>query len=129
MTILDSNVWISYFHEPDSRHKHARTLFKQIDGLVLVPEYIVVETCTVLNRVANKEVVIKFLDRTMNNRDIRVAPTSRQLFYQLIDFYTNHDHHQLSFIDVSLLFLSQYHTVHTFDKKLKRAIEKRKVRA
>ena len=122
MTILDSNVWIAYAYEEDSQHEKAVQIFDLLTPSLVLPEYILIETCTVLTSRAGKRVADIFLDRALNNRDVLLLYADQKFFDSVISQYRRRDDRFLSFIDVSLFVLSQSYHVITFDKKLEKAM-------
>lgn len=124
MIILDSNVWVALFNEEDSLAEQARKVLQQNAPGILLPEYILIETCSVLKKRKHHQVAIQFLDRVLNNADIKFFYSSASLLKETVSLFSSQNLTNLSFIDVSLLFLSQYYTVITFDKKLESAIKK-----
>jgi predicted nucleic acid-binding protein len=47
--IFDTNVWVALFNINDAHHEKAKELFFE-NSVVLIPEYVVLETTTVLHR-------------------------------------------------------------------------------
>jgi len=122
--ILDSNIWIGYFNKDDVHHKVAivrvNSLSKQD---VYVPEYVVVESLSVL-KMRQSELVAKLcLDVFQHTHHIHIIP-SGDLFKKTITLFQTLSDKHLSFVDLSLLALSRDYTVKTFDKKLAAAIKK-----
>jgi len=124
MIILDSNVWIALFHKEDTLQAKAHNLLENISSKILLPEYVLLEVCSVLKRLKRKQAANQFLDYVLDNRDIDCFHTSPSLLEETIKLFRTRSQDDLSFIDISLLFLSRFHTVHTFDKKLASAIKK-----
>lgn len=124
MIILDSNIWIALFTENDSQHKKALTLFDTITTRVGIPEYVFIEVCSVLVIRASKETANTFIDTTQKNSNAQIIASDEQFLTATIDYFVQEPHPGLSFIDVSLLYLSRTHTVLTFDEQLGRAIKK-----
>lgn len=124
MIILDSNIWIALYHEEDSQHAKAQTLIQKIREPVGIPEYILIEVCTVLTNRLHKSVADLFLDRIQKSENTVILPIEQKLFYELCHFFRTHNFPKLSFIDSCLVYFSQFHTIHTFDKKLASAIQK-----
>ena len=54
MTILDTNVWVALFYSDDSLHYTAVAIKPSIIAPVFVPDLVLAETCTVLERTAGK---------------------------------------------------------------------------
>lgn len=123
MMILDSNVWIALYLEEDSQHKKALKLAPSFRH-VAIPEYVVLETCTILLAKAGENVSEKFLDYAFDNREVTVLFSTRDFFQEIIKIFRNKNGKKLSAIDASLLYLSSEHEVVTFDKDLEKAIKK-----
>ena len=126
MIIFDSNIWIAFYHENDTLHDKAKKLFQTTTGIVWVPEYIFIEVCSVLHMRVDKKMADAFSDRLATSNRAILTPINTELFSAMRTYFRDGKHLGLSFIDVSLLYLSQFHTVHTFDKKLANAIKKQK---
>lgn len=124
MIIFDSNIWIGLYHKEDSLHAKAQKLVQQTLSLVAIPEYVLIEVCTVLTTRLQKQVANLFLDRIHSSENMIILPNDQNLFYSIHDFFRATDFRKLSFTDISLLYLSQSHTIYTFDKKLASAIKK-----
>ena len=92
---------------------------------VLVPEYVVVETCTALTKLGKKADAEEFLSLVLGNRDVEIYVRGQQFFDAVLSFYRSAFHNDLSFVDVSLLYLSAEYKVITFDRKLASAIAAR----
>lgn len=124
MTILDANVWIAFFHASDTQHTKARNVLARTAKPILIPEYVVIEVCTILERLAGHVAMCQFLEIALGNREAHVIPMKNEEFFNLLKIISENRNHPLSFIDISLLVLSKSHTVITFDKKLTSAINK-----
>ncbi|MEK7084773.1 MAG: PIN domain-containing protein [Patescibacteria group bacterium] len=124
MIILDTNIWVAYAYQQDSQHAKANQLMQNIPTPIVLPEYVLMETCTVLTARAGKSTTDIFLDRTLNNQDITLLYAHDDFFRNVLTQFQTSIIHHLSFIDISLLFLSQTYTVHTFDQDLARAIKR-----
>lgn len=121
--ILDSNVWIALYLEEDSQHKKALKLAPSF-WQVAIPEYIILETCTILLLKAGKGVSEKFLDYVFDNREVTVLFSTRDFFQETVRVFREKNEKKLSATDASLLYLSNDHEVITFDKDLEKAIKK-----
>lgn len=126
MTILDSNVWIAFFHENDSQHEKAEKIIKGLGTLIVVPEYVVVEVSSILLFNADKKTSDIFLDNMSDNKNIEILLSNESFFNNVIEKFRNSENKKLSFIDTALLCLSESYDIITFDKDLKKAIERSK---
>lgn len=123
MMILDSNVWIALYYEEDSQHKKALRLAPSFLRIA-IPEYIILETSTILLVKVGKEASEKFLDHVFDNREITILFSTREFFQETVKVFREKNDKKLSAIDASLLHLSAEHEVITFDKDLEKAIKK-----
>lgn len=124
--IFDSNVWIGYFDISDTLHKEARrTLDAYKYSQIFVPEYILLETATVLKNNVDFALAQETIDLLLNTESFSFLP-SGQYFTDALKLFLSTQHPNLSFVDVSLLALSKNYEVVTFDKKLAAAIKKLK---
>lgn len=123
MTILDTSVWIALFHKEDSQHKKALALTTKLKEIV-VPEYVILEVCTVLRAKAGGGVAEQFLEYALNSDNVTVLYSDSKLFGGTTKLFQHTHSKKLSFVDTALLYLSRTHDVVTFDKELARAIER-----
>lgn len=125
--ILDANIWIAYLYPKDALHKTARQ-FIDVAGQkpFTLFEYTVAETVTVLSRRSGKATADRFLDLITDNADVRVLPSSLELFQAIAKCYKTHSQRNLSFADYALLYLSRNMPVATSDIKLRNAIKQDK---
>lgn len=126
MTILDSSVWIAFFHEADSQHVKALRVFKALSSKILLLDYIILEVASVLAMRASKGIADLFLERVLDNAAIDVSVCDQDQFFDFCDRYRHLPDEKLSFVDSVLLSLSARHDVVTFDIALKRAVANRK---
>ena len=124
MVILDSNIWVAFFDEYDSTHQKAVNIFASMTEKVLITEYIILEAVTIISQKKNKGVANKFLEKISVSENIKVHSSSQEFLDEVVNFYLEKSNRSLSFVDYSLLFLSQKIQIITFDKKLKKEIEK-----
>ncbi len=122
MTILDSSIWIAYLYQEDNQHKKAVDVWEATDDTIVVPEYVMIEVCTVLPTLSNKRHADSFIHMIQNNKDVSLLYAEQEFVDEVIRFYLQYQYSNLSFIDISLLFLSKHYTVLTFDRALGRAI-------
>lgn len=126
--MLDSNIMVAYLYPQDALHKTARQFIDTAQKLFEMFEYHVAETATVLSRRSGKETADRFLDLVADNADIKILPSSLELFRAIAACYQAHNQRALSFADYALLYLSQSTPVATFDAKLRNAIKRDKGR-
>lgn len=116
--IFDTNVWVALFVPTDSQHKKAvRTFRTHYDVPKLVPEYVLLETLTIIKLQASRDDAQQCLDRFLYTEQLEILPASHSFDATITLWQTLPDKH-LSFVDMALLALSREYTVVTFDKKL-----------
>jgi predicted nucleic acid-binding protein len=126
MTIFDSSVWVAFFNDKDSQYKKAREAVTLAGGFTVIPEHIVAETASVLLARANKEYAEAFLEAITGNPSVKILLSEESLFWNTLTLFREKENKKLSFVDVSLLFLSSRYEVVSFDQELSKAIKKRK---
>lgn len=124
MTILDSNIWIAYAYQEDSQHTKALDLIEKITGEIYIPEYIILEVCTVLLYKKQKQAANSFINAVLHGNSTHIMYTSPETFHDTLSCFQSKDKGSLSFIDIYLLLLSQTNIVITFDNELRKAIKK-----
>ena len=122
MTILDSNVWIAFFHKNDNQHKKAEKIIKELDTKIIIPEYIITEIASILCFKASKKIAVTFLESILDNNDIEILLSNKQIFNNTVNNFINDKNDKLSFVDTMLLCLSKKYQLITFDKNLQKAI-------
>lgn len=116
--VFDSNIWIALFIASDTQHQKASRLVQQYkDVAVMVPEYVLLETLTIIKLQTTHEAATACLDRFLHTEGITVLPAATVYTETIALFQTMNEPH-LSFVDLSLLALSRTYEVQTFDKKL-----------
>ena len=120
--VFDSNVWIALFHQNDSQHAKARKVFSVLNSQIIIPEYIILEVCTVLAQRASKKYANIFLERISDNDDVGILHFEENHFYSFCDAYRRLPDGKLSFVDCALLCLSKEYEIITFDTELKRVL-------
>jgi len=85
---------------------------------------VLIEVATVLAQKAGKEIANKFLAMSMKSKDIEVLFAQDQFFLEVAIFFRKYPGKNLSFIDVALLYISQWYQVATFDNHLAGALKK-----
>ncbi|MEK9154153.1 MAG: PIN domain-containing protein [Patescibacteria group bacterium] len=126
MMILDSSVWVAFYNEADSQHAKAIRLSASFSDIAL-PEYILLETSTLLRSKAGDEIAERFLKYSLENAEVSVLYSSRELLHETALLFRRMKNTKLSFVDVALLHLSRTHEVITFDTALEKAIRRQKL--
>ncbi len=127
MMVIDSNVWVALYDKADSQHVKAIDLSTSFVEVVF-PEYVILETCTVLLTKAGKDVAEQFLAYILDSAEVTILYSSPEFFHATAQLFRLPTSKKLSFVDVSLLMLSEFHEVITFDKNLARVIEAQRKR-
>ena len=123
MMIVDSSVWVALYNEFDSQHRKALS-FSTAFVDVAVAEYVLLETSTLLLSKAGVDVAEKFLEYSLNSAEVTVLYSSPEFLQETARLFRGLKNKRLSFVDISLLLLSESHEVVTFDKALQKAIQK-----
>ncbi len=126
MIILDSNIWIAYFSKKDSQHKKAVELFMGLTERVILPEYLIIEICSVLALRAGKKAADGFLEFISNNNDLEIILSDKEIFLASMGVFQKIKTKKLSFVDCSLIYLSDFYKIFTFDKSLEKEIKRLK---
>ncbi len=119
--IFDSNIWVALFNESDSTNAKANKCISRY-SFIYIPDFIIAETASVLKYKKDFVAAEKYIEFVTNNNDIEIVYTSFY-FEQFKNSFLRTKRNNLSFIDASLLTLSQEYSVVTFDNVLKRAIK------
>lgn len=126
MIIFDSNVWIAFFNKEDSQNKKALKIVIREKDNIAITEYIILEVASVVAIKAGKNLADKFLEFILNNNNIKVLLSSNDFFYNTVENFIKTESKKLSFVDISLLYLSNTYKIITFDKDLAKLIKKSK---
>ncbi|HEC30569.1 MAG TPA: type II toxin-antitoxin system VapC family toxin [Candidatus Yonathbacteria bacterium] len=126
MMIFDSNVWIAFLNKSDTQHKKAEKIFASVDSVVVIPEYVILEVCSVLAMRVGKKEADGFMDMIFENKDVKVVLSCPVFFMKTVGIFKDYSKGKLSFVDCALLYFSSEYEVVTFDKCLDKAIKKTK---
>jgi predicted nucleic acid-binding protein len=127
MLIFDANVWIALLNVEDSQHEKAKMTYVEVEEnqeSILLPEYIILEVLNVLTCKAGKSKADTFLSKIFASDQIEIGYSSDDFLLRVIQTFLASDSNKLSFIDQSLLYLSQFHKVITFDKEILKRLPK-----
>lgn len=125
MMIIDSSVWIALYDRADSQHTKAVDTTSAFVNVGL-PEYVVLETSSILLLKAGKDVAEKFLSYVLDSSEVTILHSSPDFFHATVQLFRADPNKKLSFVDISLLLLSESQEVITFDRALTKAIESRR---
>jgi predicted nucleic acid-binding protein len=123
--LIDSNVLVAFFHEDDSQHEKALKVTLAAPRPLIVHEYVVLETATILMLRAGKGIADTFIRTVLGNADFSLLHSTTPTFLLAMKSFIGHKTKQLSFVDAALLALSPAYSVLTFDEALNRAIKKK----
>lgn len=120
--LIDSSVWVALFLEFDTQHRKAAQTIEKCTGAVYLPYCVILEVTTVLTYKHSKQLADNFIAYARDNRDITIInddALEEMVFYAMTP-------HELSFVDISLIFLSGKldAALVTFDARLGRAAKK-----
>jgi len=121
--IVDSSVWVAYFYDKDSQHSRAVKLLEQVTSSIVVPEYVLLETVTILRKKREERALKDFLN--IGAREDVYLPAG-ELGVTIARMYASKKYQKLSFVDAGLLLLSKHYQIITFDKALQQAIAAQK---
>jgi predicted nucleic acid-binding protein len=124
-TLMDSNVLVAFFNEDDSLHEKALKVTLAAPRPLIVHEYVVQETATILMLRAGKVLADAFILTVLGNADFSILHSTAPTFLLTIKNFIGSKTKQLSFTDSALLALSKQYSVLTFDDALNRAIKKK----
>ena len=122
--IFDSNIWVAFLNHHDSLHAKAIKIFRDNEGKIIIPEYILLEITTVVSLRANFQIAQEFLRLATTNNDVEILPSSLLFLVKLLDFLKTSDFSKLSFADHALVLLSHRYKVLTFDQDLNKVLHK-----
>ena len=125
--VVDSSVLVAALNEKDSQHERGVAEIQAAYKPIIVPEYIVAETCAVLIQKASKQLADSFVREMGSNRDFRLLFSTPEFFIATAQSFLS-SRAKLSFVDCALAVLAREHTVLTFDKALAKAIQEEKER-
>jgi predicted nucleic acid-binding protein len=121
--IFDSNVWIGFLNINDTCYKRASRIFEDVDlTTVCITEYILLEILTVLKQKTSYKKSNEFIE-LINKFNIEVI-TSQYFFKETLEIFEEFKENKLSFVDISLLYLSHKYEIITFDRELQKYIDK-----
>ena len=120
--LVDSSVLVALFLDFDTQHRKAEQTFTKLSGTMYLPYCVITEVATVLTYKHSKQLADNFIAYVRNNRDLTVINNDA---FDEMAFYSTVSH-KLSFVDISLIFLSHKHgaTLITFDKQLEQVAKK-----
>lgn len=120
--LVDSSVWVALFLEFDTQHRKATQAIEELSNTIYLPYCVIVEVATVLVYKHSKHLADNFIAYARDNRDITIIDNDAR---DEMDFYITISH-GLSFVDISLIFLSGKlgATLVTYDKELERVAKK-----
>ncbi|MBN1170275.1 type II toxin-antitoxin system VapC family toxin [Candidatus Micrarchaeota archaeon] len=123
--IVDSSFLISFYSKKDANHEEAVKQMKEHEDFLLIPDYVVGETATVLlykNSLRNSNLFLEIMENTKN---IKILYTSPSDFKGVFDVFKNQKK-QLNFVDACIVYHARKLRlgVLTFDKNIQKEIKK-----
>ena len=108
--IVDTSVFIAFYHESDVHHREAVEKFQDIDSLakndtIIISDYQLNEIVSVALRkmgLAKSKIILELL---LNHESMLIRHTSSQEFYSIIDVFKSQDKN-LNFVDCSIVWLA-----------------------
>jgi predicted nucleic acid-binding protein len=121
--VLDSSVFVAFYHAGDSCHQEAVETLKRLDNAtLLVHPYVIQEVVTVLAYRIGKKVADDFLRDVLSSTNVRLVnpdlKAESEFFLRIKD--------RLSFTDSSLIVLAQQTKAElvTFDRQMETVFKK-----
>lgn len=103
MIFVDTSAWFALKDPKDRFHDEAVVFYDEIatgkHGSLLVSDYILDETATLLMDVKGKEVAATFLNEALGSKSVRLVWVDPQLFYQALNTFKSRSERQWSFTD------------------------------
>ncbi len=117
--IVDTSVFISFYHETDVNHKKAIEVLGNNQNRILISDYILNEVISVSLRKMGLERAKYILEIIIDQELVSVKHTSESEFYEILEIFKNQND-KLSFVDCSIILLAKIHgqNVVSFDKNL-----------
>ncbi len=122
-TLIDSSVLVASRNDKDLLHARAIKNLRDAELPLVIHEYVLLETATVLINRASKATADIFIRAVLGNSAFSILYSTEQDFLTVVETFTS-NRMKLSFTDTALLFLSGEYTVLTFDESLSRAIKR-----
>jgi predicted nucleic acid-binding protein len=127
--IFDSNIWIGYFDTTNTTHKQAvDAVKKEAEQNITITEYVLLEVSTVLKQRIGPVRTNQIISTLIQTENITLLP-STDYFTSTLQTFLASDEPHLSFVDWSLVVLSDDFEVMTFDKKLADQLKKQSLLA
>jgi predicted nucleic acid-binding protein len=122
-TIIDTNIWVSFFNEEDENHNKTRSFQHLFFNEQIIPDLVFYETLTVLkNKVKDNIILDKFKNFATESEQVTI-----KLFYEnnrdVLNLFIREKKGGLSYVDTLLLYLSKEYYILTFDKELTKRIK------
>ena len=121
MKIFDTNIWIAAYIPSDSTHNPAISILEKHDDTIYLTQGIIAEIITVLKNKRHLAGAKRFVRMVYSSADF-VILSNDEYYQDTIDYFLSSNETKLSFVDMSLVVLSQKYQIETFDKALKAAI-------
>ncbi|MFB6225826.1 MAG: type II toxin-antitoxin system VapC family toxin [Candidatus Paceibacteria bacterium] len=123
--ILDTSLWIARLCKKDRFHRRSLEVFEKLrhNYHILLPDYVLEETVSILLQIESKQKAEKFIDYVLKNENITLFVVDKNFLQGLFNFFFKSENEKLSFTDYVLFYLSEEYEVITFDQELQQAIK------
>ncbi len=125
-TLVDTSVLVAAFSNSDSLHEQGVKALTDCRQPLIIHEYVLLESATVLMSRVSKQVSDTFLTSIITSASVQILYSSPTHFFGTLHSFLGSKTKQLSFVDAALLSLADQYQVLTFDDALQRAITKKK---
>ena len=107
MRIADTSFLFAFYHESDLKHQKAVELMKlyEKDG-VLISDYILGETATLLLYRNSLEASLTFIKKAQETQTVKILKFSEPDFEGILEVFKNQKH-EIGFIDASVVYLAR----------------------
>jgi len=123
--IVDTSFLISFYNESDSNHEKAVQMIKEKEHLLLLPEYVIAETSTVLLYKQDLKTSKEFLKAVEETRTMKILHVGSSDFHNILEIFKNQKN-QLSFVDASIVYYATKMRLDAlcFDKNINKEIKR-----
>jgi predicted nucleic acid-binding protein len=123
--IVDTSYLLSLYVKDDPNHHDAISQIEN-EQVLLIPDYVVSETATVLLYRKNPKTAKSFLEIVENTQSIQILHSSVHDFREILEIFKNQKN-KLTFVDAVVVFHAEKLRlgVLTFDEHIKKEISHR----
>ncbi len=121
--VIDTCVWVSAFNEYETDHIKAQNILADTEKNIVITDGLLSEILTVFKLRCSKKSLHRLIE--ILEKDARIILIrNAELFDSVYDYFIHTLSNKLSFVDTTLLMLAKEYEVITFDKELKKEIQK-----